>query len=199
MAKENYLPLSALTKIMTKIKALLAGKADTAALSKVATTNQYNDLDGRPTIPPAVTVDSSLNSTSMNPVQNKVINAALGGKLPINSPAMTGTPTTPTAAAGTNNTQVANTAFVSAAVAAAIRNVTSVKYQVVAALPTTGAAGTIYLLANSGADGNIYNEYIWTGSSYEELGPKELDLSGYLKVTDIIPATDDEINTVLNA
>ena len=199
MAKENYLPLSALTKIMTKIKALLAGKADTAALAKVATGGSYNDLSDKPNIPPAVTVDSSLNSTSMNPVQNKVINAALGGKLPINSPAATGTPTVPTAAAGTNNTQTANTAFVNAAVAAAIGNVTSIKYQVVTALPTTGAAGTIYLLANSGADGNIYNEYIWIGSSYEELGPKELDLSGYLKATDIIPATDDEINTVLNA
>ena len=199
MAKEEYLPLSALSTIMTKIKALLAPKADTAALSKVATTNQYNDLDGKPTIPTAVTVDSSLNSTSTNPVQNKVINAAFANKLPINSPAMTGTPTAPTAAAGTSSTQVATTAFVGAAVASAIGNVTSIKYQVVTALPTTGAAGTIYLLANSGADGNSYNEYIWIGSTYEELGPKELDLSGYLKATDIIPATDDEINTVLNA
>lgn len=198
MAKE-YLPLSSLSAIMTKIKALLAPKADTAALSKVATTNQYNDLDGKPTIPTAVTVDSSLNSTSTNPVQNKVINAAFANKLPINSPAMTGTPTAPTAAAGTSSTQVATTAFVGAAVASAIGNVTSIKYQVVTALPTTGAAGTIYLLANSGADGNSYNEYIWIGSTYEELGPKELDLSGYLKATDIIPATDDEINTVLNA
>ena len=199
MAKEEYLPLSALSTIMTKIKALLAPKADTAALSKVATSGKYVDLSGLPTIPPAVSIDNTLNSTSTNPVQNNVINAALGGKLPVNSPNMTGTPTAPTAAAGTSSTQVATTAFVGSAVASAIGNVTSIKYQVVTALPTTGAAGTIYLLTNSGADENAYNEYIWVGSAYEELGPKELDLSGYLKATDIIPATDDEISAVLNA
>lgn len=41
----------------------------------------YNDLSNKPTIPSAITVDSSLSSTSTNPVQNKVINSALSGKL----------------------------------------------------------------------------------------------------------------------
>lgn len=41
-----------------------------------------------------------------------------GSGAPLNSPAFTGTPTAPTAAAGTNTTQLATTAFVSAAVAA---------------------------------------------------------------------------------
>lgn len=39
---------------------------------------------------------------------------------PINSPALTGTPTSPTAAAGTNNTQIANTAFAQALITALI-------------------------------------------------------------------------------
>ncbi|HHZ7866658.1 TPA: P2 family phage major capsid protein [Escherichia coli] len=38
----------------------------------------------------------------------------------VNSPALTGTPTTPTAQQGTNNTQIANTAFVMAAIAALV-------------------------------------------------------------------------------
>ena len=167
--------------------------------AKVAMSGSYNDLSDKPNIPSATSIDNVLNSTSTNSVQNKVINAALSGKLPVNSPNMTGTPTAPTAAAGTSSTQVATTAFVESALVAAIRNVTSIKYQVVTVLPTTGAAGTIYLLANNGADQNSYDEYIWIGSTYEKLGPKELDLSGYLKATDIIPATDDEINAVLNA
>jgi hypothetical protein len=41
---------------------------------------------------------------------------ALGLLAPKASPALTGTPTTPTAAAGTNTTQIANTAFVSTAI-----------------------------------------------------------------------------------
>ena len=49
-------------------------------LATVATSGSYNDLADKPTIPSAVTVDSALSSTSTNPVQNKVINTALGGK-----------------------------------------------------------------------------------------------------------------------
>jgi hypothetical protein len=41
-------------------------------------------------------------------------------KAPLASPALTGTPTSPTAAAGTNTTQLANTAFVQAAITALI-------------------------------------------------------------------------------
>lgn len=49
-------------------------------LATVATSGSYNDLTDKPDIPAAVTVDSSLSTTSTNPVQNKVITAALNGK-----------------------------------------------------------------------------------------------------------------------
>lgn len=57
-------------------------------------------------------VDSSFDAYSENPVQNKVVKTALDAKAPIASPTFTGTPKAPTAAAGTNNTQIATTAFV---------------------------------------------------------------------------------------
>ena len=66
-----------------------------------------------------ITVDSALSSTSENPVQNKVINQALGAKAPLASPTFTGTPKAPTAASGTNTTQLATTAFVQQEIAAA--------------------------------------------------------------------------------
>ena len=47
-------------------------------LSSVATSGDYADLSGKPTIP---TVDSALSSTSTNPVQNKAIQAALASKV----------------------------------------------------------------------------------------------------------------------
>lgn len=40
-------------------------------------------IKNKPTIPDAVTVDSELSDTSENPVQNKVVNAALGNKIDI--------------------------------------------------------------------------------------------------------------------
>ena len=48
------------------------------------------------------------------------IASAISSKADSNSPTLTGTPLAPTAASGTNTTQIASTAFVAAAVAAAI-------------------------------------------------------------------------------
>ena len=56
--------------------------SDVEGLSSVATSGSYNDLKDKPNIPNGVTVDSSLSSTSTNPVQNKVVNSALSGKAP---------------------------------------------------------------------------------------------------------------------
>ena len=66
-----------------------------------------------------VTIDSALSTASENPVQNKVITTAVNAKAPLASPALTGTPTAPTAASGTNSTQIATTAFVATEIAAA--------------------------------------------------------------------------------
>ena len=46
--------------------------------------------------------------------------SALGLKAPLASPALTGTPTAPTAASGTNSTQISTTAFVQAAISALV-------------------------------------------------------------------------------
>lgn len=48
------------------------------------------------------------------------LQTALDAKAPLASPALTGTPTAPTATAGTNSTQIATTAFVAAAISAII-------------------------------------------------------------------------------
>ncbi|HYD87105.1 MAG TPA: DUF2793 domain-containing protein [Vitreimonas sp.] len=48
------------------------------------------------------------------------VDGGLAGKAPLASPALTGTPTAPTPAPGTNTTQLANTAFVTAAIDALI-------------------------------------------------------------------------------
>ena len=55
-----------------------------------------------------------------DPNFSATINNALALKAPLASPAMTGTPTAPTAAQTVNNTQIATTAFVKAAIAALV-------------------------------------------------------------------------------
>ena len=55
-----------------------------------------------------------------DPNFSTTINNALALKAPLASPALTGTPTAPTAAAGNNSVQIANTAFVQAAILALI-------------------------------------------------------------------------------
>lgn len=69
-------------------------------------------------------LSSATNSTSETLAATskavKVVMDETNKKAPLNSPALTGTPTTPTAQQGTNNTQIANTAFVMAAIAALV-------------------------------------------------------------------------------
>ncbi|EGB7356213.1 phage tail protein [Escherichia coli] len=71
-----------------------------------------------------VQLSSATNSTSETlAATSKAVKAVMGEtnkKAPLNSPALTGTPTTPTARQGTNNTQIASTAFVMAAIAALV-------------------------------------------------------------------------------
>ncbi|EMV4042055.1 phage tail collar protein [Escherichia coli] len=55
-----------------------------------------------------------------DPKFSTTINNALALKAPLSSPALTGTPTAPTAAQSVNNTQIATTAFVKSAIAAMV-------------------------------------------------------------------------------
>ena len=54
--------------------------SEITGVSAVATSGSYNDLKDKPNIPASITVDSELSATSVNPVQNKVISAALSSK-----------------------------------------------------------------------------------------------------------------------
>lgn len=79
----------------------------------------------------------------------------------------------------------AKSADVTKEIASAVSGVTQIDYSVVEALPSTGKKGVIYLVANSGSNNNIYDEYIYINSKFEKLGSREMDLSSYAKKTDI--------------
>ena len=145
------------------------------------------------------TIDSALSGTSENAVQNKVVKAALDLKAPLASPEFSGTPTAPTAASGTNTTQIATTAFVKSAVDSAIAGVVQFDTQVVNELPASGVKGVIYLIAHSHGTGDVYDEYIWntTTSSFEKIGNTDIDLSGYVQTSDYVELTNADITALV--
>jgi hypothetical protein len=63
------------------------------------------------------TVDQTIIDGSTNAVSGNAVFDGLALKAPLESPTFTGTPTAPTAPAGTNTTQVANALFVNSAIA----------------------------------------------------------------------------------
>ena len=65
-----------------------AATTTTAGLMSAA---DKTKLDGIATGANKITIDSAMSSTSTNPVQNKVVNAALGTKLPLSGGTITGT------------------------------------------------------------------------------------------------------------
>ncbi|WP_059111212.1 phage tail protein [Escherichia coli] len=105
--------------------------SETLAATLKAVKAAYDLANGKYTAQDATTaqkgivqLSSATNSTSETlAATSKAVKAVMdetNKKAPLNSPALTGTPTTPTAQQGTNNTQIASTAFVMAAIAALV-------------------------------------------------------------------------------
>ncbi|EPJ4642153.1 tail fiber protein, partial [Escherichia coli] len=86
-----------------------------AAFVKAAITALINGAPG--TLDTLKEIAAAINN---DPNFSTTINNALALKAPLASPALTGVPTAPTAAQGTNNTQIATTAYVRAAISALV-------------------------------------------------------------------------------
>lgn len=106
-------------------------------------------------------------------------------------------PTVPTASAGDNSTKIATTAFVTNAINNAIGGVAGITYEVVQTLPATGAAGTIYLISNSGTNPNIYDEYIYVNNGFEKIGTTDVDLTNYWSKTELVVIPNTTIDYIV--
>lgn len=198
---KDYISKAGGLYIVTRLRELISKKVD-AEDGKGLSTNDFTNifrikLDGISEGANKTIVDATLNSSSTNPVQNKTVHTALAAKAALASPTFTGTPKAPTATVGTNDTQIATTAFVTSAIAAAVGGISGIEFKVVATLPANGEASIIYLLSNGSSENkNSYDEYIWTGSSFEKIGTTAVDLSGYLKSTDMVEVSNEEIDAM---
>lgn len=198
----SYLDATGLALVWAKVKELIPGGSSTTPI-----------MDGTASVGTGTTW---ARADHVHPSDTSKANLA--------SPTFTGTPKAPTAASGTNTTQIATCEFVQAAVSAggvtidssmsssstnpvqnrivkayidnAIGGITGIDFQVVTSLPTTGVKGTIYLVSNSGSGTNAYDEYIYVSNAWEKIGTTDIDLSGYMLKTDMVAITSSQIDTI---
>ncbi|EFO5577854.1 phage tail protein [Escherichia coli] len=118
-------------KGFTQLSSAINSESETLAATPKAVKAAYDLANEKYTAQNATTtqkgivqLSSATNSTSetlaATPKAVKAVMDETNEKAPLNSPALTGTPTTPTAPQGTNSTQIASTAFVMAAIAALV-------------------------------------------------------------------------------
>lgn len=111
MAGDNkYLDYSGLSTFWSKIKLYISNLQGTVTGTAGAdkTITSYTDKGGK--------TEVTFGSIQIAESQVTDLTTHLGEKAPLASPALTGTPTAPTAALGTNDTQIATTAFVQSAI-----------------------------------------------------------------------------------
>ena len=181
------------TSLKNKLNGIAAGaEVNVQSDWNVSDTSSDAFIKNKPTIPTVnnATLTIKRNNTS---VGTFTANASTDTEVNITVP--------------TNNNQLTNGAGyqtesqVNTLIASAISGITSFEYQIVQTLPQTGEKGVIYLVPNSGSDPNIYDEYVWIVSgqtgSFELIGTTAVDLSDYMKKTDMVAITNAEIDAVV--
>lgn len=198
----TYLDNAGVTQILTKIKSLLAKKAEITAIptkvSQLTNDSQYqnasevntkitdkiNTLDvTREDVP--VTLDEGEYFISSLTQENGLVKAKK-----VHFP----TQFTVNLEYAQSIGEVVTSAQLSQSIVDAVGKITSFEYKIVDSLPATteGKKGVIYLVAHSGSTNqNSYDEYIFlpaegsTAARYEKIGTTDIDLTPYAKKTEI--------------
>jgi len=156
---------SSSNKVATEstVNSAISGLTDTLTGTPGAgkTITAFDEVDGK--------VSAAFSDIQINESQVTNLTTHLDAKAPLASPALTGTPTAPTADAGTNNTQIATTAFVKDAVDTATAGLSGAMHyrgEVNAIPPASGtyASGDVVVLTSSN------KEYVFNGTSWREFG-----------------------------
>lgn len=200
----EYLDKAGATLLVQKTKAELAKKVN-AESGKVLSTNDYttaekNKLAGIASGAQANVIESvKVNGTKVEP-SSKAVDITVPTKvsqLTNDSNFQNATQVNNTITGKGYQTQ----SQVQSLINSAIGNVTSIKYQKVDSLPTTGSNGVIYLISHSHGTQDIYDEYIWISDTktFEKIGNTDIDLSAYVKSSELVAITTDELNAMWSA
>lgn len=197
----EYLDKSGLTLLISKIKSALDGKVDVVS-GKGLSTNDYTSAEKQK-------LSGIANGAQVNVIESVKVN---GTKLTPSSKAVDVTVPTKTSQL-TNDSGYQSATSVESIITAkgyqtqsqvqslinsAVGNITSIRYEKVTSLPATGSNGVIYLVAHSHGTQDIYDEYIWLSESktYEKIGNTDIDLSAYVKKSELTAITTNDLNTM---
>lgn len=197
----EYLDKSGLTLLISKIKAALGGKVDVVS-GKGLSTNDYTNaekqkLSGIASGAQANVIESvKVNGTKLTP-SSKAVDVTVPTKtsqLTNDSGYQSATSVESIITAKGYQTQ----SQVQSLINSAVGNITSIRYEKVTSLPATGSNGVIYLVAHSHGTQDIYDEYIWLSETktYEKIGNTDIDLSAYVKKSELTAITTNDLNTM---
>ena len=101
--------------------------------------------------------------------------------------------------AGSTNDHAAGSKAVYDFVTAAIAGVSTFHAEIVNSLPSTGASNILYLVPKTSSEsGNVYDEYLYIGGAWELVGSTGMDLSGYVKSSEMHALTNSEIMAIID-
>jgi hypothetical protein len=197
----EYLDKSGLTLLISKIKTALGGKVD-AVSGKGLSTNDYTSaekqkLSGIASDAQANVIESvKVNGTKLTP-SSKAVDVTVPTKtsqLTNDSGYQSATSVESIITAKGYQTQ----SQVQSLINSAVGNITSIRYEKVTSLPLQGSNGVIYLVAHSHGTQDIYDEYIWLAETktYEKIGNTDIDLSAYVKSSELTAITTNDLNTM---
>ena len=172
---ENFISVRRLSYFFGKLKTYVTNAISTA-IAELKSGLKLSDIK-----------DVSVKADEVNHLDGVTgnVQTQLNAKAPLASPALTGTPTAPTATSGTNTDQIATTKFVKEAVDGVIADLGSAltykgskdTYEALPAAAQNSVGDTWNVVA---AHGNTPagTNYAWNGESWDPLGG-DIDLSGY--------------------
>lgn len=196
----TYLDNAGLTQILTKIKSLLAKKAEITAIptkvSQLTNDSNYrtgNQVEGAINAKMGTLYSTDVEATASSADTYVSSVSQEEGLVSVAHASFTDRFTMEMETARLNG-KIAGTEEVTAAINTAVGKITSFEYKIVESLPeaTEGKKGVIYLIAHSGSTNqNSYDEYIFlpaegsTAARYEKIGTTDIDLTPYAKKTEI--------------
>lgn len=197
----EYLDKSGLTLLISKIKTALNGKVDVVS-GKGLSTNDYTSAEKQK-------LSGIASGAQANVIELVKVN---GTKLTPSSKAVDVTVPTKTSQLTNDSGYQSATAVesiitakgyqtqsqVQSLINSAVGNITSIRYEKVTSLPLQGSNGVIYLVAHSHGTQDIYDEYIWLAETktYEKIGNTDIDLSAYVKSSELTAITTNDLNTM---
>lgn len=199
----TYLDNAGVTQILTKIKSLLAKKAEITAIP-TKTSQLTNDSQYQNATEVNTKIDAKLGGLDCDISDWEKMESARStyylsgveqtdGKISVYAVNYDYAFKSSLRDAADRN-EVVSKDTVNGLINSAVGKITSFEYKIVDSLPATteGKKGTIYLVAHSGSTNqNSYDEYIFlpaegsTAARYEKIGTTDIDLTPYARKTEI--------------